>query len=92
MRSRAGQDSAEDRQGRRKPAQAYQPPLCATSRITIPRSPDSLRPAAAQGDWKSAIVNMKPRQAATPLPDYAAALYDYYTAAGETKKPRSRKK
>jgi tetratricopeptide (TPR) repeat protein len=40
--------------------------------------------AAAEGDWKSAVFNMKAAQAATPLPDYAAALYDYYTASGDT--------
>jgi tetratricopeptide (TPR) repeat protein len=38
---------------------------------------------AAQKDWKGAIANMKLAQAATPMPDYAAALYDYYTAAGQ---------
>jgi tetratricopeptide (TPR) repeat protein len=47
--------------------------------------------AAAQGDWKSAIANMKRAQAATPLPDYAAALYDYYTAAGEAKEADKQK-
>jgi len=41
--------------------------------------------AAAEGDWKAAIFNMKAAQAATPLPDYAAALYDYYTASGDTR-------
>jgi tetratricopeptide (TPR) repeat protein len=38
---------------------------------------------AAQGDWKSAIENMRLAQQSTPLPDYAAALFDYYTAAGQ---------
>ena len=41
--------------------------------------------AAAEADWKAAIYNMKAAQAATPLPDYAAALYDYYTASGDAK-------
>jgi tetratricopeptide (TPR) repeat protein len=41
--------------------------------------------AAAEGDWKSAIQNMKAAKAATPLPDYAAALYDYYTASGDAR-------
>jgi tetratricopeptide (TPR) repeat protein len=47
--------------------------------------------AAAQGDWKSAIANMKAAQAATPLPDYSAALYDYYTADGDTKEAEKQK-
>jgi len=47
--------------------------------------------AAAQGDWKSAILNMKAAQAATPLPDYSAALYDYYAADGETKEAEKQK-
>jgi tetratricopeptide (TPR) repeat protein len=47
--------------------------------------------AAAQSDWKSAIASMKQAQAATPLPDYAAALYDYYMAAGEMKEAEKQK-
>jgi tetratricopeptide (TPR) repeat protein len=47
--------------------------------------------AAAQNDWKTAIESMKQAQAATPLPDYAAALYDYYTAAGEAKEAEKQK-
>jgi len=47
--------------------------------------------AAAQNDWKTAIANMRLAQAATPLPDYAAALYDYYTAAGDTKEAEKQK-
>jgi tetratricopeptide (TPR) repeat protein len=47
--------------------------------------------AAAQSDWKTAIENMKQAQAATPLPDYAAALYDYYTASGETQEAEKQK-
>lgn len=39
---------------------------------------------AAQHDWKGAIENMKLAAASTPFPDYAAALYDYYTASGNT--------
>ena len=38
--------------------------------------------AAAENDWKTAIAYMRQAQAATPLPDYSAALFDYYTAAG----------
>lgn len=37
---------------------------------------------AEMKDWKGAIANMKLAQQATPFPDYAAALFDYYTAAG----------
>jgi tetratricopeptide (TPR) repeat protein len=40
--------------------------------------------AAARYDWKSAIADMKLAQQSTPLPDYAAALFDYYTAAGDS--------
>jgi len=39
---------------------------------------------AAQNDWKGAIENMRLAQQSTPFPDYAAALFDYYTAAGQT--------
>lgn len=46
---------------------------------------------AARADWKQAIENMRRAQAATPLPDYAAALYDYYTAAGDTKQAEKQK-
>jgi tetratricopeptide (TPR) repeat protein len=49
------------------------------------------RSAAAESDWKSAIANMKAAQAATPLPDYAAALYDYYTASGDTREADKQK-
>ncbi|MDQ1473501.1 MAG: hypothetical protein QOJ99_4981 [Bryobacterales bacterium] len=41
--------------------------------------------AAAQRDWKNAILYMHRAQAATPLPDYSAALYDYYTESGDAK-------
>jgi len=51
----------------------------------------SAQVAAAQGDWRSAIASMKRAQAAAPLPDYAAALYDYYTAAGEDKEADKQK-
>ena len=47
--------------------------------------------AAAQSDWKTAIASMRLAQAATPLPDYSAALYDYYTAAGDTKEADKQK-
>ena len=46
---------------------------------------------AALQEWKPAIDNMKRAQAATPLPDYAAALYDYYTASGEPKEAAKQK-
>ncbi len=36
----------------------------------------------ASGDTKSAIESYRHAQAITPLPDYAAALYDAYTAMG----------
>jgi tetratricopeptide (TPR) repeat protein len=47
--------------------------------------------AAAEGDWKTAIASMKAAQASTPLPDYAAALYDYYTASGDTREAEKQK-
>ncbi len=47
--------------------------------------------AAVQSDWKTAIEQMKQAQASTPLPDYAAALYDYYTAAGDAKEAEKQK-
>jgi tetratricopeptide (TPR) repeat protein len=37
---------------------------------------------AATGDAKSAIESYRRAQSITPLPDYAAALYDAYAAAG----------
>jgi tetratricopeptide (TPR) repeat protein len=46
---------------------------------------------AAKHDWKSAIANMKRAQASVPMPDYAAALYDYYTASGDAKEARKQK-
>jgi tetratricopeptide (TPR) repeat protein len=47
--------------------------------------------AAAKSDWKTAIIYMHRAQAATPLPDYSAALYDYYTASGDTKEAAKHK-
>ena len=47
--------------------------------------------AAAQSDWKTAIAYMHRAQAATPLPDYSASLYDYYTASGDTKEANRQK-
>jgi tetratricopeptide (TPR) repeat protein len=44
------------------------------------------RAQAARGDVTSAITSFERAQASTPLPDYAAALYDLYTASGKTKK------
>jgi tetratricopeptide (TPR) repeat protein len=46
---------------------------------------------ASKGDWKSAIETMKRAQATAPLPDYAAALYDFYTAAGDSKEAQKQK-
>jgi tetratricopeptide (TPR) repeat protein len=46
---------------------------------------------AAQKDWKSAIENMRLAQQATPLPDYAAALFDYYTATGQAAEAQRQK-
>jgi tetratricopeptide (TPR) repeat protein len=40
---------------------------------------------AVRGDVKSAIANYERAQASTPLPDYAAALYDLYHASGDEK-------
>lgn len=40
---------------------------------------------AAEGDWQTAIRNMKAAQVAAPLPDYAASLYDYYAASGDAR-------
>lgn len=44
------------------------------------------RAQAAKGELTAAIASLERAQASTPLPDYAAALYDLYTAAGNTKK------
>jgi len=44
------------------------------------------RAQAANGDVKAAIASFERAQAATPLPDYAAALFDLYTVSGNTKK------
>ena len=41
---------------------------------------------AVQGRLKEAIASYERAQASTPLPDYAAALYDLYRASGEEKK------
>lgn len=41
------------------------------------------RVMAAQGDAAGAIENFKRAQAITPLPDYAAALYDLYHQTGQ---------
>lgn len=38
---------------------------------------------AETGDWKGAIENYKQAQEITPLPDYAAALYDLYMKTGQ---------
>jgi tetratricopeptide (TPR) repeat protein len=44
------------------------------------------RAQAAGGDVTAAIQSLERAQASTPLPDYAAALYDLYMASGKTKK------
>ena len=44
------------------------------------------RAQAAAGDVTAAIASLERAQASTPLPDYAAALYDLYTASGKSKK------
>ena len=41
---------------------------------------------AVQGRLKEAIASYERAQASTPLPDYAAALYDLYHASGDEKK------
>jgi tetratricopeptide (TPR) repeat protein len=41
---------------------------------------------AIRGNVKSAIANFERAQASTPLPDYAAGLYDLYHASGQEKK------
>jgi tetratricopeptide (TPR) repeat protein len=46
---------------------------------------------AAQNDWKGAIESMRLAQQSTPFPDYAAALFDYYTAAGQTAEAQKQK-
>ncbi|MDP9172089.1 MAG: tetratricopeptide repeat protein, partial [Acidobacteriota bacterium] len=46
---------------------------------------------AARKDWKAAIGSMQRAKAAAPLPDYSAALYDYYTAAGDVKEAAKQK-
>jgi tetratricopeptide (TPR) repeat protein len=43
------------------------------------------RAQAAKGQFKAAISSYERAQASTPLPDYAAALYDLYTTQKDTK-------
>ena len=43
------------------------------------------RAQAAKGDFKAAIASYEKAQASTPLPDYAAALYDLYTIQKDAK-------
>jgi tetratricopeptide (TPR) repeat protein len=43
------------------------------------------RAQAAKGQFKAAIASYERAQASTPLPDYAAALYDLYTIQKDTK-------
>ena len=46
---------------------------------------------ASRGNWAAAIASYKTAQASTPLPDYSAALYDIYTASGDTKEAQKQK-
>jgi len=46
---------------------------------------------AARNDWKGAIENMRSAWQSTPFPDYAAALFDYYTATGQTAEAQKQK-
>ena len=43
------------------------------------------RAQAAKGQFKAAIASYERAQASTPLPDYAAALYDLYTIQKDSK-------
>jgi tetratricopeptide (TPR) repeat protein len=42
-------------------------------------------PRAAKGEYKAAIASYEKAQASTPMPDYAAALYDLYTIQKDPK-------
>lgn len=46
---------------------------------------------AARSDWKGAVDYMQRAAAITPFPDYAAALYDYYSALGNTAEAQRQK-
>jgi tetratricopeptide (TPR) repeat protein len=46
------------------------------------------RAQAARGDFRAAISSYEHAQASTPLPDYAAALYDLYTVQKDAKNAR----
>jgi tetratricopeptide (TPR) repeat protein len=43
------------------------------------------RAQTAKGEYKAAIASYEKAQASTPLPDYAAALYDLYTVQKDAK-------
>jgi tetratricopeptide (TPR) repeat protein len=43
------------------------------------------RAQAAKGEYKAAIASYEKAQASTPMPDYAAALYDLYTIQKDPK-------
>jgi tetratricopeptide (TPR) repeat protein len=43
------------------------------------------RAQAAKGEFKAAIASFEKAQASTPMPDYAAALYDLYTVQKDVK-------
>jgi tetratricopeptide (TPR) repeat protein len=46
---------------------------------------------AARGETASAIENLRRAQSITPLPDYAAALYDLYFASGQKEEAAKQK-
>jgi tetratricopeptide (TPR) repeat protein len=46
------------------------------------------RAQAAKGEFKAAIASYEKAQASTPLPDYAAALYDLYTIQKDAKRAK----
>ncbi|MGA3189817.1 MAG: tetratricopeptide repeat protein [Bryobacteraceae bacterium] len=46
---------------------------------------------AAKGEFKAAIASYEKAQASTPLPDYAAALYDLYTQQKDTKNAQNQR-
>ncbi|MGH9720977.1 MAG: tetratricopeptide repeat protein [Bryobacteraceae bacterium] len=48
-----------------------------------PAAAGSGRVRAAKGDFKAAIEDFRKAQASTPLPEYAAALFDLYSRTGD---------
>ena len=49
------------------------------------------RAQASKGEYKAAIASFEKAQASTPLPDYAAALYDLYTIQKATKSAQNQR-